>query len=111
MEHSWRLYPLCSASAEARYESWCRKGSMRQAPQVGHWRLSWRSAECRSKGQALNKVLKWYHFVMILVWLGLAVPGVLVWKESIVFVIILSLYANVETSFSAYQAARSEEKK
>lgn len=45
---------------------------------------------------------------MVFVWLGISVPGILWWKESILFVIILSLYANIAAEFGAYQAARAE---
>lgn len=54
--------------------------------------------------------LKRFHLLMMIVWLCLAVPGILVWRESIVFVIILSLYANFAGEFAAYQGARAEEK-
>lgn len=54
--------------------------------------------------------LRRYHLLMVFVWIGLSPPGVTIWRESIVFVIILSLYANIETSFSAYMAARTEQK-
>lgn len=47
---------------------------------------------------------------MVFVWLMLSVPGLLWWKESITFVIILSLYANIAAEFSAYQGARAEKK-
>jgi len=58
-------------------------------------------------------VVRWlrrFHLMMMIVWLGLAVPGILWWKESILFVIILSLYANFAGEFAAYQASRAEEK-
>lgn len=53
--------------------------------------------------------LKRFHLFMMFVWLGVAVPGILWWKESILFVIILSLYANFAGEFAAYQGARAEE--
>lgn len=58
----------------------------------------------------LAKILKWFHLCMMLVWVCLAVPGILWWRESILFVIILSIYANVAGEFAAYQAARAETK-
>lgn len=45
----------------------------------------------------------------MIVWPGLAAPGLIWWKESITFVIIMSLYANLAAEFAAYQGARSEE--
>ncbi len=52
--------------------------------------------------------LRRYHLGMLFVWIGLSVPGVLFWKESILFVILLSLYANVAGEFAGYQGARAE---
>lgn len=40
-------------------------------------------------------------------WALLAIPGVLLWKESILFVIIVSIYANFVGHISSYQAAAS----
>jgi hypothetical protein len=53
--------------------------------------------------------LRRFHLVMMGFWVVLAVPAVLWWKNSIIFVILLSLYANFASNFSAYQAARAEE--
>lgn len=53
--------------------------------------------------------LRRFHLLMIFVWAALAVPGLILWKESITFVIIMSLYANIAAEFAAYQGARSEE--
>lgn len=44
-------------------------------------------------------------------WIVMIIPGVTVWKESLIFVILLSLYANIETSFGAHQAKKSKDKK
>jgi hypothetical protein len=53
--------------------------------------------------------LKYFHLTMMFVWVCLAVPGLLWWRDSIVFVIILSLYANFAGNFAGYQGARAEE--
>lgn len=53
--------------------------------------------------------LKRFHLTMMIVWAALAIPGILWWRESILFVIILSIYANFAGEFAAYQAARAEE--
>lgn len=58
----------------------------------------------------MQTALRRFHLTMVFVWLLLSVPGIIYWKESILFVIILSLYANMEGSFAAYMAARSEKK-
>lgn len=57
----------------------------------------------------MRTLLRRYHLAMMAVWPALAVPAVLWWKQSIIFVILLSLYANFAGDFSAYQAARAED--
>lgn len=56
----------------------------------------------------MRTALRRYHLVMMCAWPALAIPAVLWWKESIVLVILLSLYANFAGDFAAYQAARIE---
>lgn len=58
----------------------------------------------------MAKWLRRFHLTMMIVWAALAFPGLIWWKESIVFVIVLSLYANFAGEFAAYQGARAEEK-
>lgn len=48
------------------------------------------------------------HFVAMIVWLLLAIPTVLVWKQSILWVAFMSLYANFVGHFSGWDAARAE---
>jgi hypothetical protein len=48
------------------------------------------------------------HFVAMLVWAALAVPTVLLWRESILWVAFMSLYANFASHFSGWDAARAE---
>lgn len=47
----------------------------------------------------------WIHRVATLICLVLAVPGVLWWKGSILFVILISLSTQAYTSWSAAEAA------
>jgi hypothetical protein len=49
------------------------------------------------------------HLVLAVAWGGMLVPTLLWWKESILWVAFMSLYANVVGHWSAYQAARAEE--
>jgi hypothetical protein len=50
-----------------------------------------------------------FHLVMMGVWALLAIPTVLVWKQSILWVAFMSLYANFVGHFSGWDAARAEE--
>lgn len=47
---------------------------------------------------------------MTVAWVLLLVPALLWWKESILFVILISLWANVASHWASYQAARGEKR-
>jgi hypothetical protein len=51
-----------------------------------------------------------FHFAMMNVWALLAIPTVLFWKQSILWVAFMSLYANFVGHFSGWDAARAEKK-
>lgn len=55
--------------------------------------------------------MKRLHLVLTLVWACAVVPTLLYWRESILWVSFMSLYANVVGHWSAYQAARAEKSK
>lgn len=50
------------------------------------------------------------HFVAMIVWGFLGIPTILWWNQSILWVAFMSLYANFVGHFSAWDAARGEEK-
>lgn len=50
-----------------------------------------------------------FHMTMTMVWAGLAVPTLLWWKESILWVALMSEYANTVGHWSSFQAARAEQ--
>lgn len=49
------------------------------------------------------------HLLLMIVWVLLAIPTVLWWRDSVLWVAIMSLYANFSTHWGAFQAARAEE--
>lgn len=51
-----------------------------------------------------------FHKYATIIWILLIIPGLLFWKESIMFVVLMSLWANIAAHWAAYQASRSEEK-
>lgn len=57
-------------------------------------------------------MLRWLrendHLIMGWFWLAMIVPTFLWWRESIMLVLAMSLYANIEGSFSAHHAKQSE---
>lgn len=57
------------------------------------------------------KALIRFHFFMMVVWLGMIYPTLAFWKESILWVAFMSLYANFVGHFSGWDAARAEENK
>lgn len=48
------------------------------------------------------------HKYLAMFWMVMAVPTVLWWKESILWLAILSLYANIEASLAAMEAQKNE---
>jgi hypothetical protein len=48
------------------------------------------------------------HGLLTLVWAGLAIPTLLVWSRSILWVALISVYANFAAHAAAWQAARAE---
>ncbi|THA29185.1 hypothetical protein E6R18_25065 [Streptomyces sp. A1277] len=50
-----------------------------------------------------------FHYVMVAVWVLLLIPTLLWWKESVLWVAAMSLYANGASHLSAAKASRAEE--
>lgn len=48
------------------------------------------------------------HLALTILWVTLAIPTLLWWRESVLWVALMSLYANVAGHWAAYQAAHAE---
>ena len=48
------------------------------------------------------------HLILAVVWAILMIPTVTIWQDSVMWVGIISVYANVVSHWGAYQAARAE---
>lgn len=55
------------------------------------------------------RYLRRFHAAMTVLWLVLAAPSLIWWKNSILWVILLSVWANVASHFGAWQGARAED--
>jgi hypothetical protein len=53
--------------------------------------------------------VKWAHLCLTIVWFLAIVPTLIWWKESVLWVALMSCWANAAGHFSAWQAARAEE--
>ncbi len=53
--------------------------------------------------------LRQAHAVLTVVWVALAIPGVLLWRDSVPFLVGVSIYANIVGHWSSWGAARAEE--
>ena len=51
-----------------------------------------------------------FHKYATIVWLVLVIPTVLFWPESVLWVALMSVWANVAGHWSSYQASRVEKK-
>lgn len=58
----------------------------------------------RRQARALTRA----HLALTLIWASLSIPTVLWWRESILWVAFISLYANMVGHWSAFQSARTE---
>jgi len=54
------------------------------------------------------KKLMYFNLSCTVVWLLLGIPSLIWWKDSILWVIIISLWANIVGHFSAYISSRGE---
>ena len=53
--------------------------------------------------------IKRCHLVAAVMWVGLAIPSLIWWKDSVLWVILISLYANIVGHLSGYSAARADQ--
>ncbi|MBC8901870.1 hypothetical protein E6P77_08125 [Klebsiella pneumoniae] len=53
--------------------------------------------------------IKRCHLVAAVMWVGLAIPSLIWWKDSILWVILISIYANIVGHLSGYSAARADQ--
>lgn len=58
----------------------------------------------------ITKLLRRFHMSMTAVWFILIIPTVLWWKDSILWVALMSVWANIMAHFAAYMAARAEKR-
>lgn len=59
--------------------------------------------------QAKAKILRKLHLTLTIVWGLLIIPTVVWWSESILWIGLISVYANFASHWSAYQGTRAEE--
>ncbi|EJK8944072.1 hypothetical protein ACWAUQ_002625 [Klebsiella pneumoniae] len=53
--------------------------------------------------------IKRCHLVAAVMWVGLAIPSLICWKDSVLWVILISIYANIVGHLSGYSAARADQ--
>ena len=54
-------------------------------------------------------LIKRCHLVAAVMWVILAIPSLIWWKNSVLWVILISIYANIVGHLSGYSAARADE--
>lgn len=52
--------------------------------------------------------IKRCHLVAAVMWVGLAIPSLIWWKDSVLWVILISIYANIAGHLSDICAARAD---
>ncbi|HCA5641744.1 hypothetical protein [Klebsiella pneumoniae] len=53
--------------------------------------------------------IKRCHLVAAVMWVGLAIPSLIWWKDSVLWVILISIYANIVGHLSGYSAERADQ--
>ncbi|HCB1113242.1 TPA: hypothetical protein MYN58_001511 [Klebsiella quasipneumoniae subsp. similipneumoniae] len=53
--------------------------------------------------------IKRCHLVAAVLWVGLAIPSLIWWRDSVLWVILISIYANIVGHLSGYSAARADQ--
>lgn len=53
--------------------------------------------------------IKRCHLVAAVMWVGLAIPSLIWWKDSVLWVILISIYANIVGHLSGYSPARADQ--
>ncbi|HII0436904.1 TPA: hypothetical protein ACYX9L_000280 [Klebsiella pneumoniae] len=53
--------------------------------------------------------IKRCHLVAAVMWVVLAIPSLIWWKDSVLWVILISIYANIVGHLSGYSAARADQ--
>ncbi|WP_371333252.1 hypothetical protein [Klebsiella quasipneumoniae] len=53
--------------------------------------------------------IKRCHLVAAVMWVSLAIPSLIWWKDSVLWVILISIYANIVGHLSGYSAARADQ--
>lgn len=58
----------------------------------------------------MNKTAR-LHLSFMVFWILMIVPTITIWRESILLILLMSLYANIEASCTAFLTARREKGK
>lgn len=49
------------------------------------------------------------HFVLLIVWTLLVIPTILFWRESVVWIALMSIYAIIASHWACWEAARAKQ--
>lgn len=52
----------------------------------------------------------WFHAAATVVWMLLLIPALLLWKDSVPFLVLISVWANIAAHWSSFQAARADKR-
>lgn len=50
-----------------------------------------------------------HDLVEAMIWCVLAIPTILIWRDAVVWVAVMSVYANAKTAHSAWKAERAKQ--
>ena len=56
----------------------------------------------------LSAGLRRFHLIFVIVWTILIIPTLLLWKDSVLWIALMSVWANIQGHFASYMSARTE---
>ena len=64
----------------------------------------------RRLARVLNNPKVWVrvHGTLVVIWALMSIPAVMLWRDSVAFIVLVSVYANIAGSMASLQAARAD---
>lgn len=62
------------------------------------------------QSKKVSGFLRWFHLVMVCVWTLLLIPTLMFWSKSILWLALMSAWANIMAHFASYMASRAEQR-
>jgi hypothetical protein len=72
--------------------------------------LGYRRTMSEDGKDRVSKYLRRFHLCFVIVWTIAIIPTLLLWKDSVLWIALMSVWANIQGHFASYMAARTEQR-